>query len=70
MAFGYGAHFCLGAPLARREGRIALEALFARLRNIALDPSMPAPKFVESVVFRHLERLDLTFDVREGSVRP
>jgi cytochrome P450 len=70
LAFGYGAHFCLGAPLARREGRMALEALFARLRNITLDPSAPAPKFVESVVFRHLERLDLTFDVREGSARP
>jgi hypothetical protein len=31
MAFGEGIHFCLGAPLARLESRIAFEALFTRI---------------------------------------
>jgi cytochrome P450 len=34
MAFGFGIHYCLGAPLARLEGRIALTALLERLQNI------------------------------------
>jgi len=31
VAFGEGIHFCLGAPLARLESRIAFEALFTRI---------------------------------------
>jgi len=39
VAFGEGIHFCLGAPIARLEGRIALEALLPHLRNYRLtDP--------------------------------
>ncbi len=34
MAFGFGIHYCLGAPLARLEGRIALTAILDRLQNI------------------------------------
>lgn len=41
LAFGGGVHFCLGASLARLEGRIALEALAARLPEIQLDPDGP-----------------------------
>ncbi|MFD5087000.1 cytochrome P450 [Kitasatospora sp. NPDC058406] len=36
LAFGHGAHFCLGAPLARMEAQIALPALFERFPDLAL----------------------------------
>lgn len=36
LSFGFGTHFCLGAPLARMQARMAIEALFARFRNMRL----------------------------------
>ena len=48
LAFGHGVHFCLGAPLARLEARIALEAVLSRLPGLALAPGA------------HLERMDST----------
>ncbi|MFE3703905.1 cytochrome P450, partial [Nocardia tengchongensis] len=36
VAFGHGAHHCLGAPLARMEAAIALPALFERFPNLRL----------------------------------
>jgi cytochrome P450 len=41
IAFGHGAHFCLGAPLSRLEGRIALGALMPRLPYMELTDSAP-----------------------------
>ena len=41
LGFGKGIHFCLGAHLARMEGRIALEVLLERLPNLRLDDSRP-----------------------------
>ncbi|MEU3985432.1 cytochrome P450 [Streptomyces sp. NPDC026672] len=37
-AFGHGIHYCIGAPLARLEGRIALNALLDRYARIEVDP--------------------------------
>jgi hypothetical protein len=38
LAFGWAAHFCFGAPLARMEGQIAFETLLARFPELALAP--------------------------------
>jgi cytochrome P450 len=43
LAFGHGPHFCLGAPLARLEARIALADLLARADEIILGPWEPRP---------------------------
>ncbi|MFJ8818683.1 cytochrome P450 [Amycolatopsis thermoflava] len=41
LAFGHGIHHCLGAPLARLEGRIALGALIETLDLAWADPAAP-----------------------------
>jgi cytochrome P450 len=37
VAFGYGAHFCFGAPLARIEGQIAFEEMIREFPNWVLE---------------------------------
>lgn len=39
LSFGYGVHFCLGAALARLEGRVALEETLKRFPTWEVDPS-------------------------------
>jgi hypothetical protein len=55
LAFGHGIHFCLGAPLARLEGQIALPALLARFPKLALGSD--APEWLDSLVFRGMRSL-------------
>jgi cytochrome P450 len=42
LAFGFGAHFCLGAPLARLEGEIAFRALLERFPRLELATETPS----------------------------
>jgi cytochrome P450 len=58
LAFGWGTHFCLGAPLARLEGRIAIPALLRRFPDIQLTD---APlRYRSGAVLRGLEALPLS----------
>ena len=59
ISFGFGIHFCLGAPLARVEGQLALGTLLRRMPKLALAEANP--EWRESSVLRGLKRLDVTF---------
>ena len=59
LAFGMGIHFCLGAPLARVEGQIAIGSLLARSRE--LRPLVEQPEYKENVTLRGLAALPVAF---------
>ena len=54
LAFGFGGHICLGFPLARTEGAVALPALLGRYSQ--LEP-MAEPEWINSLVFRGMKAL-------------
>jgi cytochrome P450 len=58
MSFGRGAHFCIGAPLARLEARVIFEEVIARTRHIALSTSSP-PVHARSIFVRRLTSLQV-----------
>jgi cytochrome P450 len=57
LTFGFGPHICLGFPLARLEGQIALPAVLARWRDIALDAVRL--EWVDSMVLRGMQAMPL-----------
>ncbi len=59
MAFGFGAHFCFGAPLARIEAQIALASILRRFDQLQLEPA--ALVWRENLGLRGLKALPLTF---------
>ena len=59
MAFGFGAHFCFGAPLARIEAQIAFASILKRLSQLELEPGPLTWR--ENLGLRGLKALPLSF---------
>ncbi|GAA1903162.1 cytochrome P450 family protein [Streptantibioticus ferralitis] len=57
VAFGHGIHFCLGAPLARMEGQIAIRSLLNRFPDLALDTAPSTPDWRPGLLIRGVRRL-------------
>ena len=68
LAFGRGAHTCIGAPLARKEVTISIERLLARMGNIHLDEQFHGPEgdrrfdYEPTYILRALKSLHLKFE--------
>lgn len=61
LAFGNGIHFCLGAPLARLEAKIALTALLEEFPNLRVDSKLPL-KPVSTLRVHGLESLSVLLE--------
>jgi cytochrome P450 len=64
LAFGWAAHFCFGAPVARMEGEIAFTTLLRRLPNLALEPGPLVWR--ENLGLRGLKALHVSFESRQA----
>ena len=63
LGFGMGIHFCLGAPLARLEAKVATEELLKRAKNFRRVDDAPLPR-VPTFIMRGVKSLPIAFDPR------
>jgi len=61
LAFGYGIHFCLGAPLARLEAKIALEVMLKRLAGMRRVTEVPLEASA-SFILNGVKHLPIAFE--------
>ncbi|MGW2826261.1 cytochrome P450 family protein [Streptomyces sp. NPDC001443] len=61
LGFGHGIHYCIGAPLARLEGRIALRSLLERCPELALDTRPDALEWLPGLLIRGTRTLPVRF---------
>src|SRR5208283_622860 len=67
LAFGRGVHSCPGGPLARLEGRVSIERLLDRMKEIGIDEAHHGPagerryQYLPTYILRGLTKLHLTF---------
>ena len=72
LAFGFGAHTCPGAPLARVEGCVSVERLLDRLGDIRISEAEHGPPgarrydYVPTYILRGVQRLHLEFTPHAG----
>jgi len=61
LGYGYGPHFCLGAPLARLEGEVALDTLFRRLPSTRLSVELEEICWAAGPLLRCARSVPVTF---------
>jgi cytochrome P450 len=61
LSFGQGIHFCLGAPLARREAQIAINTLLRRMPDLRLKVSSDSLRWRPSTILRGIDALPVMF---------
>ncbi|MFE9427385.1 cytochrome P450 [Kitasatospora sp. NPDC006697] len=62
LSFGHGAHFCIGAGLARLESEIALRSLFTRFPDLRLSRPAEQPRPIESFISNSVQELWVSTD--------
>jgi cytochrome P450 len=67
LAFGFGLHHCLGAPLARLEGDVAFRTLLARFPDLTLACEPDELTWRPSILLRGLTRLPVRLGRRDGA---
>ncbi|AHH97096.1 cytochrome P450 [Kutzneria viridogrisea] len=70
VAFGYGVHHCLGAPLARLEAAIALPALFERFPNMTLAIAPDELRHLDSFISNGHRALPVLLNGHQSSTAP
>ena len=65
LGLGHGAHFCMGAPLARLEMRIILEELTRRLPHMHLV-KQEKYEYLPTLIFRGVQHLNIEWDVAQN----
>ncbi|WP_040796811.1 cytochrome P450 family protein [Nocardia higoensis] len=70
LSFGYGPHYCLGAPLARLEATVALPALFGRFPQVALAVEPHELKPLPSFISHGHQRLPVHLDGPIAAAQP
>jgi cytochrome P450 PksS len=66
LAFGLGAHFCLGASLARLEGQVAIGTLLRRVPDLRLAVAPDVLRWKGGLVVRGLSALPVAFGKHAG----
>ncbi|MCB0091173.1 MAG: cytochrome P450, partial [Caldilineaceae bacterium] len=64
LAFGFGVHYCVGAPLARMEGQIAINTLVQRLPNLRLTVPANELKWGTVPIIRGMKHMPVAWDVK------